>query len=55
MWVPVITDEEASYVFEESPSLELLTPVLARLHFKKLPSITFTVLTISVIGTILVM
>ena len=26
MWGPVITDEEASSVFEESPSLELLTP-----------------------------
>ena len=24
---PVLTDEEASSVFEESPSLELLTPV----------------------------
>ena len=26
MWGPVIMDEEASSVFEESPSLELLTP-----------------------------
>ena len=26
MWGPVITAEEASFVFEESPSLELLTP-----------------------------
>ena len=26
MWGPVITDEEASSVFEESPSLKLLTP-----------------------------
>ena len=26
MWGPLITNEEASPVFEESPSLELLTP-----------------------------
>ena len=36
MWRPVITDEEASSIFEESPSLELLTPALFAMGALKL-------------------
>ena len=31
---PIITDEEASSVFKESPSLELLTPKIPNEHLE---------------------